>query len=132
MDVQELARRMGPKYEREIEQAVMRAGSPQQPAGMRVDTETHGGASERAMGLQVTAEQPLSSFDARCYPTCNTEAESQKPEARSRKPEAGSQSCKPEAGNRKPEVGSKPEARSRKPEPEAGNWKQKPRSQSQR
>ena len=72
-DVRELAKSKGPEYEREIEQDVMIAGSPQQPAGMRVDTETHGDASERAMGSHVTARQPPSSFDARCNPTCFTE-----------------------------------------------------------
>ena len=37
-DVRELATSMGPEYEREIEQNVMIAGSPQQPAKMRMDT----------------------------------------------------------------------------------------------
>ena len=53
LDVKEIAKKMGPKYEREIEQAASEA-----------DT-NH--------GLQVQTGGPLSSFNANCYPLCFTE-----------------------------------------------------------
>ena len=79
LDVRELAKRMGAKYEREIEQAAMESAAPRRPASAQATAESDGGAPELAaeprpaMGLQIQAGRPISSFDATCYPLCFTE-----------------------------------------------------------
>ena len=66
LDIRDLAKKMGTKYELELERAVSAAETPD-------ENTSGGGASQRAaprrvMGLKVQAGAALSSFDARCWP----------------------------------------------------------------
>ena len=92
LDVRDLAKKMGARYELELERAVSVAEGAQCPQGLRaprgnrVDAQelapgedASGGATSepvaqpRLIGLQVQTGSVLSTFDAQCWSLCFTE-----------------------------------------------------------
>ena len=79
LDIRDLAKKMGAKYELELERAVSAARRHCSDVQELVAENATGGeasqpaAQPRAQGLKVQAGAALSSFDAQCWPLCFTE-----------------------------------------------------------
>ena len=79
LDVRDLAKTMGARYELELERAVSVAEGRQCSEGNVPGRDASGGAASepvarpRLTGLQVQTGAALSTFDARCWPLCFTE-----------------------------------------------------------
>ena len=79
LDIRDLAKKMGVRYELELQHAMTTAESELSPEGLRPsaasssDDTLHPTAQHRIQGLKVQAGAALSSFDANCWPLCFTE-----------------------------------------------------------